>query len=112
MRIPGITYDTNEELVSSDGHTNAALIGTHGGGDGEWTGIPSTPKQKRQKAYTLHTTVKQSKIPGAGLGLVMRQPNEVADEGQVLVVEQVRIRMTMTMMNDEMTSGDDGYRRR
>ena len=69
MRIPGITYDTNEELVSSDGHTNAALIGTHGGGDGEWTGIPSTPKQKRQKAYAIHTTVKQSKIPGAGLGL-------------------------------------------
>ena len=49
------------------------MIGTQGGGDGPWRGIPSTPAQKRQKAYALHTRVEKSQIPGAGLGLVMQE---------------------------------------
>ena len=49
------------------------MIGTMGGGEGPWTGKPSTPKQKRKPAYALHTRVDQSKIPGAGLGLFMQE---------------------------------------
>ena len=80
-------------MVSPEGHTDIALVGTHGGGDGPWTGAPSTPKQKRQQAYALHTTVKQSQIPGAGLGLFMLEKAK-ADErvavysGDLLTKEQ------------------------
>ena len=70
LRIPGVKYD-GTTMVNGRGHTNAAMIGTHDGGDGPWLGIPSTPKQKRQPGYALHTTIKPSKIDGAGLGLFM-----------------------------------------
>jgi len=36
----------------------------------EWT---STPEQRKQPAYALNTVVKESSIPGAGLGLYMRE---------------------------------------
>ena len=55
------------------------MVGTHGGGDGPWLGIPSTPKQKRSQAYALHTRVQPSKIDGAGLGLFMLEKAKAED---------------------------------
>jgi hypothetical protein len=91
-RVPGVAYD-ERILVSSDGHTNESLIGTQGGGEGPWIGVPSTPTQKRGKAYALHTRVEKSKIPGAGLGLFMQEkarPNDrvAIYSGKLLTKEQ------------------------
>ena len=93
VRIPGITYGDETEMVSDEGHTNAAMVGTHGGGDGPWVGIPSTPKQKRSQAYALHTRVQPSKIDDAGLGLFMLERAKAEERvaiysGDLLTKEQ------------------------
>ena len=56
--------------------------------------MPSTSKQKRQSGYALHTEVRESKIPGAGLGLFtlekVRPRERVAIyEGKLLTKEQM-----------------------
>ena len=57
------------------GHSPDRLIGTRGGGTAgvQWDGTPSTARQKSTPRYALHTIVKRSTIPNAGLGLFMEE---------------------------------------
>ena len=93
VRLLGRTYGDETEMVDEMGHTNTVMVGTHGGGDGPWLGIPSTPKQKRSPAYALHTRVQPSGIEGAGLGLYMLEKAKAEERvaiysGELLTKEQ------------------------
>ena len=63
------------------GHSASSRIGTEGGGDSEqpWDGQPSTSAQKTLPRYALHTIVKRSTIPGAGLGLFLQEDAKKGD---------------------------------
>ena len=115
-RVPGVRYSDDQPVVNAMGHTRQDKIGTHGGGDGPWQGVPSTPKQKRQSAYALHTRVQESTIPNAGLGLFMleraRKKERVAVySGTLLTKEEAAASNSMYIIevnkNQQFLDGQD-----
>ena len=112
-RVPGVRYSDDQPVVNAMGHTRQDKIGTHGGGDGPWQGVPSTPKQKRQSAYALHTRVQESTIPNAGLGLFMleraRKKERVAVySGTLLTKEEAAVSNSMYIIEVNKNQFLDG----